>query len=186
MLSESAPEDGRKPEQTYEELIKHPDLLNDPPRPPPKHWKAMVDKAIQRKESIIEQRLRDSKANQTCIDQVISHSAFDSLPQTTFFFIWLSLQPVGIPICFSNFFFQTSVLTLTSSLHAIVAQVIFQHGLFQPLSAGIGVGLVSPVIGRCVASWTTRSVTKVDKVAPLYTEWSRCGFTIMRPFHFLI
>ena len=46
MLPESAPEDRRKPEQTYEELIKHPDFLNDPARPPPKHWKAMLDEAI--------------------------------------------------------------------------------------------------------------------------------------------
>lgn len=49
--SESAPEDGRKPEQTYEELIKHPDFLSDPSRPPPRHWKAMLDEAIQRKEA---------------------------------------------------------------------------------------------------------------------------------------
>jgi hypothetical protein len=49
--SESAPEDERKPEQTYEELIKHPDFLNDPSRPPPKHWKAMLDEAIQSKEA---------------------------------------------------------------------------------------------------------------------------------------
>ena len=51
VLPESAPEEKRKPEQAYEELITHPDFLDDPPRPPPKHRTAMLDEVIQRKDA---------------------------------------------------------------------------------------------------------------------------------------
>ena len=42
-----------KPDQTYKELCKHPDTANDPRgRPPPMHWKAMLDAEISRKEHL--------------------------------------------------------------------------------------------------------------------------------------
>ena len=42
-----------KPDQTYEELCKHPDIANDPQgRPPPMHWKAMLDAEIARMEHL--------------------------------------------------------------------------------------------------------------------------------------